>query len=271
MTIFTSLLFTQVLVLAACLFNNFLDRKVNAFPASAAVFRRQPIGRITSLDRSKLEPVQDENFYSQPNLVTHTDDAFIQSLQKLYTERLSDNDMILDIMSSHVSHLPSNISFRRVDLHGMNPKELQANPARKATEGIAHIRDLNENPSLIGLYDDSSIYDAVLCCVGVQYLQEPETVFAEVARVLKPGGTVIVSFTNRFFYQKAIRGWFERGMKERTRLVQDYFRAAGGFEEEIEIVGDGRSVWAQLKSIGGVAGDPFVAVVARRVQIKGEE
>ena len=89
------------------------------------------------------------------------------------------------------------------------------------------------------------------------------TKVAEVARLLKTGGIVIVSFTNRFFYEKALRGWIERGMKERARLVQDYLRAAGGYEA-IEIVGDGTSVWAQLASVGGIGGDPFVAVVAQR-------
>ena len=43
---------------------------------------------------------------------------------------------------------------------------------------------------------DSS-FDAVLICVSVQYLQQPENVFAEIYRVLKPGGLCIVSFSNR--------------------------------------------------------------------------
>mmetsp|Transcript_47680 Transcript_47680/g.116109 ORF Transcript_47680/g.116109 Transcript_47680/m.116109 type:complete len:161 (-) Transcript_47680:92-574(-) len=111
-----------------------------------------------------------------------------------------------------------------------------------------------------------SYYDAVTCCVGIQYLQEPEAVLAEVGRVLRPNtGVIIISFTNRFFYQKAIQGWINRGMNARARLVKDYLRAAGGFDEDdIQVVGDGVKVWNQLGSIGGLLGDPFVAVVARR-------
>jgi ubiquinone/menaquinone biosynthesis C-methylase UbiE len=45
-------------------------------------------------------------------------------------------------------------------------------------------------------------FDAVLICVSVQYLQQPEKVFAEIYRVLKPGGVCIVSFSNRMFYEK---------------------------------------------------------------------
>lgn len=95
-------------------------------------------------------------------------------------------------------------------------------------------------------------YDCVLCCVGVQYLEEPEQVFAEVARILKPTtGVCIVSFANRFFYQKALVGWMERGMRERARLVKDYMRAAGGFREgegELEVRGEGIGAIAQLLS-----------------------
>ena len=48
------------------------------------------------------------------------------------------------------------------------------------------IRNLNEQPS--GWALESGSVDAVLICVSVQYLCEPERVFAEIFRVLKPGG-----------------------------------------------------------------------------------
>jgi ubiquinone/menaquinone biosynthesis C-methylase UbiE len=60
---------------------------------------------------------------------------------------------------------------------------------------------LNEQPQLKA--KDGS-FDAVVCCVSVQYMQYPERVFAEIYRVLKPGGVCIMSFSNRMFYQKAI-------------------------------------------------------------------
>lgn len=143
----------------------------------------------------------------------------------------------------------------------MNRDELEANTARVHTNGVVLVRDLNEKPSFLDL--NTAEYDAVLCCVGVQYLQEAEALFAEVGRILKPGGIVIISFTNKFFYQKALVGWMERGMKERARLVTDYIRAAGGFQN-IHVVGDGTNIMTQLLSLGGLAGDPFAAVVATR-------
>merc|ERR1712238_253309 len=151
---------------------------------------------------------------------------------------------------------------KRVDVHGMNQIELEENRARQSTSGKVLVRDLNVNPSLIGLCHTHD-YDAVFCNVGVQYLEEPESVFAEIGRVLKPGGVCVISFSNRFFYQKALVGWIERGMKERARLVTDYFRAAGGFDNDsIQVVGDGTNPMVQLMSVGGLGGDPFVAVIA---------
>lgn len=46
---------------------------------------------------------------------------------------------------------------------------------------------------------------ALRCCCSVQYMQQPERVFAEVYRVLKPGGVFILTFSNRMFYDK-VRG-----------------------------------------------------------------
>ena len=57
--------------------------------------------------------------------------------------------------------------------------------------------------------------------------QEPEAVFAECARALKPGGVLIVSFTSSFFFQKAIQGWIDRGQATRADWSTRIFCAAG--------------------------------------------
>jgi hypothetical protein len=48
-------------------------------------------------------------------------------------------------------------------------------------------------------------------------------VFADVARVLKPGGLFVVSFSNRWFPPKAISIWKELHEFERMGLVTEYF------------------------------------------------
>ena len=109
---------------------------------------------------------------------------------------------MLDLCSSWVSHLPEEVDYARVVGHGLNAEELGRNRALSDF----FVRDLNASPTLRPELQDAS-FDAVVCCVSVQYLQRPEAVFAEVFRVLKPGGVAIFSFSNRMFYSKAIAAW----------------------------------------------------------------
>jgi ubiquinone/menaquinone biosynthesis C-methylase UbiE len=74
--------------------------------------------------------------------------------------------------------------------HGLNAAELREND--RYDEWFR--QDLNADQTL-PLGDDS--VDAVTCALSVQYLQYPAAVFREFARVLRPGGVVVVSFTNR--------------------------------------------------------------------------
>lgn len=99
-----------------------------------------------------------------------------------------------------VSHLPNDRRYSRVVGHGMNAAELARNP--RLDEWF--VRDLNKDPSGWAAADGS--FDAVLCTAGLQYLQQPEAVLSEVRRVLKPGGIVIIAFSNRMFYDKVWRG-----------------------------------------------------------------
>eukprot|EP00850_Spirogloea_muscicola_P002484 SM000009S23613 [mRNA] locus=s9:1055808:1056670:- [translate_table: standard] len=100
-------------------------------------------------------------------------------------------------MSSWVSHLPERAAYRSVTGHGLSAAELARNPRL----GRSFVQDLNKDPQLREVADCS--IDAVLCALSVQYLQQPEAVFAEVYRTLRPGGIFIVSFSNRMFYDKA--------------------------------------------------------------------
>ncbi len=72
-------------------------------------------------------------------------------------------------------------------------------------------------------------FDAVVCTVSVEYLIKPVEVFAEVKRILKPGGRFIVTFSNRWFPPKVVRVWEGIHEFERMGLVLEYFLLAGGF------------------------------------------
>lgn len=206
--------------------------------------------------RDKLDSTDDSLFYDFPRLVTHVDEGFIQQLTNLYRERLKPGTRIFDMMSSWVSHLPDEMAFEHVEGHGMNAEELAKNPR------LNHyfIQNLNQN-QLLPLPDQS--FDAVLNTVSVQYLQYPEAVFAEIYRVLKPGGVAIISFSNRMFYQKAIQAWRDASEPERVELVKRYFAAVPGFSKP-EAIAHSFNVPSFLRMMGVPGGDPFYAVLAYR-------
>ncbi|MBF2002845.1 MAG: class I SAM-dependent methyltransferase [Synechococcales cyanobacterium C42_A2020_086] len=206
--------------------------------------------------RTKLDESDDGLFYSFPRFVTHVDEFFIQQLTDLYRERLKPSTRIFDMMSSWVSHLPEEITFEHVEGHGMNAEELARNPR------LDHyfVQNLNQQ-QLLPLPDQS--FDAVLNAVSVQYLQFAEAVFAEIYRILKPGGICIVSFSNRMFYEKAIQAWRDSSESERVELVKRYFAAVPGFSEP-EVIARASSIPSFLQMLGIPGGDPFYAVIAQR-------
>lgn len=210
--------------------------------------RKQGNGRLTDVLRDlptvafdKQDRGDDLEFYVPPRLVTHIDEAAVAALSRHYAERIAPDGTVLDLMSSWVSHLPADLPTREVIGHGMNAAELAANPRLDRW----FIADLNRDPALpIG----DAVLDAALCCVGVQYLQRPAEVFAEVARALRPGAPFVVSFSNRCFPTKAVRIWLALDMAGQAELVRAYLASAGFARIATEVLADGS------------AGDPLVAV-----------
>ncbi|ELZ40836.1 class I SAM-dependent methyltransferase [Halorubrum tebenquichense] len=174
---------------------------------------------LSDRDRRKRDDRPDGTFYDEPRYVTHADDAFLERLTALYASVTDPGDRVLDAMSSWVSHLPA-VEYDRVVGHGLNEAELAAND--RLDEFV--VRDLNAEQSL-PFADDA--FDVVCCALSVQYLQYPGPTFAEFARVLAPGGTVVVSFSNRMFPTKAVRAWRAASMPERADLVERYLDAGG--------------------------------------------
>ena len=76
----------------------------------------------------RLDESPDTEFYHEPRLVTHIDEGAIAAVTQLYREWLPPGGAILDLMSSWISHLPPEVSYRRVAGLGMNEHELAANP-----------------------------------------------------------------------------------------------------------------------------------------------
>jgi SAM-dependent methyltransferase len=170
-----------------------------------------PAGFFARADES-----DDRDFYAPVRLVTHIDEGAIAAVGALYEELGCTGD-VLDLMSSWVSHFRA--APRRLIALGMNAYELSRN--EMATGGV--VTDLNRSPALP--FPDGS-FDAVVCCVSVDYLVAPVPVFAEVHRVLRPGGQFVCTFSNRCFPTKAIRGWLAADDATHCKIVQAYFGAS---------------------------------------------
>ncbi|NIH69514.1 class I SAM-dependent methyltransferase [Modestobacter marinus] len=227
-------------------------------------------------DRSDDGP--DAGFYDRPRLVTHIDEGAIAAVGELYAELGIDGaapgpdgsapgpdgsapgpdgsapgpdgsarrpTRVLDLMSSWVSHFRTPPA--ELVVLGMNDEELAANPA--ATQRLVH--DLNADPRVP--LPDADV-DAAVCCVSIDYLTRPVEVLAEVGRVLRPGGPLAITFSDRCFPTKAVRGWLATDDRQHGAVVAELVRRTGRFTEPT----------VSLRTPPG-PGDPLYAVVATRL------
>ncbi|MGZ6995151.1 MAG: class I SAM-dependent methyltransferase, partial [Acidimicrobiia bacterium] len=160
----------------------------------------------------RADPSADVEFYAPTRLVTHIDDDAIRAVGELY-EELKIAGEVLDLMGSWVSHFLR--PPEQLTVLGMNAAELAANPDASTT--VVH--DPNAVPRL-PFADDS--FDAAVCCVSVDYLVHPIEVFTDLARVVRPGGPFVCTFSNRCFPTKAIRGWLHSTDEQHCEIVTEY-------------------------------------------------
>ena len=197
---------------------------------------------------ARMDESPDEEFYQEPRLVTHIDDRAIDAVTQLYRQTLPAGGAVLDLMSSWISHLPPEMTFRKVVGLGMNEEELRANPRLHAYT----VHNLNDHPDLP--YADGE-FDAACICVSVDYLVRPVEVIRDVGRVVSPGGPLVITFSNRCFPTKAVAIWHRLTGAGQQQLVETYLTQAGN--------------WNNVRSLTPVPedfrGDPLYAVLGNRV------
>lgn len=186
----------------------------------------------------------DAHFYSEPRLVTHIDDGAIAAVTQLYREYLPAGGAILDLMSSWISHLPEDVQYRHVTGLGMNRAELEQNP--RLHRAVVH--DLNQSPALPFSADE---FDAAVICVSIDYLIRPVEVLRELSRVVRSGGPLVITFSNRCFPTKVISPWLALDDAGRVALVARMLHES--------------TMWDKITTIdrSPARGDPLFAVVAQ--------
>lgn len=210
----------------------------------ASIFNDFELGDEMDLPKSdfrRMDESSDSVFYSSPRFVEHIDQNAINNLINFHSSELKiiSNRLygdyqpldILDLCSSWVAHLPIDTyqgkeSSSSVLGVGMNEEELRRN--RQLTDWI--VQDLNQQPEMKSISSNS--FDVALCQLSIDYLTKPVAVMKEAARILRPNGEIIVSFSNRVFFDKAIAGWTGKSDLDHIERVGEYILLSRGFEKD---------------------------------------
>jgi SAM-dependent methyltransferase len=174
-------------------------------------------------------PFQRENeaddclFYESTRLVKHVDSIASDHISEIYSRFLNPGIKVLDLMSGSSSHLPEDMPSLEITGLGLNQAELDKNTA------LHHrvVHNLNQNPILPF---ENQQFDLVICSLSVEYLNQPQAVFKDIARILKPEAQLIITFSDRWLTQKVTRIWKMLYPFERMGLVTDFFKSTGRFE-----------------------------------------
>jgi SAM-dependent methyltransferase len=177
---------------------------------------------------SAIDPLPDLLFSygasSEQADIGRIDGAALAAITDLYREILPVGGAILDVMSGWLPHLPPEAPFRRVVGIGVDRKALAENPFLDEWR----VQDLNAAPVMPFA---AAEFDGATICAAVQYLARPAEVFRDIARVLRPGAPLIVTFSNRCLATKAIGCWCLHDETGQLCLVAQHFAEAGNWAD----------------------------------------
>ena len=207
---------------------------------------------LTYKQRQKPDESNDKEFYSTPKFVYHLDTNFRNNLSAVYKEEIQNNSIVLDLMSSWDSYLPKDIKYKKVIGHGLNEEELKKNKA------FDNYWIQNFNTSQVLPLDNKSM-DCCLMVAAWQYLQYPEKLTEEIARILTDDGKFIISFSNRAFWHKAPNIWTYSSEIERIDYVRNIL-LANGFGEPRVI----KKFTEENSFLPFLNRDPFYCIISKK-------
>ena len=208
---------------------------------------------LNNYQRKKLDESNDEEFYSDPKFDYHLDSNFRSYLSNIYKKEISDYSTVLDLMSSWDSYLPKEKKYKKVIGHGLNKQELEKNKIFD-TYWIQNF-NLNQKIPL-----DNESVDYCLMVAAWQYLQYPENLTREIARILSSQGKFIIAFSNRALWHKAPNIWTTSTEVERVKYVRKVL-ITNGFNEPKILKKFNQS---SLSFFNFLNKDPFYCLIATK-------
>lgn len=153
----------------------------------------------------ELNRYQYSEFWKDRGYEHKAEDLRIRSLLSLYLSDLSTRN-IIDIGGAfgRLTYLYS--EAKNIVLMDYSTNELQ--------EGVSHIKDLPYKEKVTFLAANAykipvkdGAFGAILCVRVMHHLKETSLFFAEVSRILAPGGVAIIEFANKNHILSLFRNW----------------------------------------------------------------
>ncbi len=195
--------------------NDIAEMLTSNGPGMQARWRGQATDFWSDQPFDRMDTRGDADYYAMPGQGSPANKVTTQQIHQLYHHLLPKHGRILDLMAGSESYIDNSYPGDVYGL-GIDRQALDANGQ------LAHriIHDLNTRPVLP--YADNS-FDGVVCSLAVEYLVQPFEVFAEIARILKPGSPFILTFSKPLHVARTIRIWEGSHEFERPGIVLEYF------------------------------------------------
>lgn len=152
-------------------------------------------------EKEKLDVL---NYWGEEKAMERTDidDGAVAALKNHYSFYLKDGMKVLELGAAENSYLPDDLKLEKLVGVGANMKLMEENPA--LTESM--VVDLNNVIAEQGVDSDelkalgAGTFDVIIMANTIDFLTQPREVFRSAWALLKPGGLMIVPFTNREAY-----------------------------------------------------------------------